>query len=277
MNTYFTSFDRRESFELQYRLRRKDGEYRWILDIGVPRFGADSSFAGYIGSCIDVTDRKLAEEELASLSGRLIDAQEEERKRIAREIHDDYTQRVALVVNKLDWFIRHLQDNPPEADEEIRGIWGQLNELGTDLHSLSHRLHSSTLEALGLVAGIQTLCNEFRTRQELDVQFGCQNVPRDLSNSSSLCLFRIVQEALRNVKRHSGANRAEVRLESVDGELHLSVVDGGKGFDLMRQHPERGIGIQSMKERLRTIGGRLEVHSEPGRGTKIDAWVKIAS
>ena len=119
LDTYTSAFDRRESFEMQYRLRRNDGEYRWISDIGVPRFNPDGSFAGYIGSCLDVTERKMVEEAWASLSGRLIDAQEEERKRIAREIHDDYTQQLAVVAIDLEGLAEEVGDFPVGAGPEV--------------------------------------------------------------------------------------------------------------------------------------------------------------
>jgi PAS domain S-box-containing protein len=275
MDTYTVWFDRREQFQREYRLRRHDGEYRWVFDIGVPRFNPDGSFAGYIGSCIDVTERKIAEEALASLSGRLIDAQEEERKRIAREIHDDYTQRLAMLAMEVEELADQVGDSPVEAGPIFHQIWNQIGELGSDLHSLSHRLHSSTLESLGLVAGMKAFCEEFAQQQEIQVDFAHENVPRGIPADAALCMFRITQEALRNIRRHSGANRAEVRLEQLDGRLHLSVSDCGRGFDSKKPPAEHGIGIRSMEERLRLLGGKLEIESRPMEGTRIDAWLPL--
>jgi signal transduction histidine kinase len=161
------------------------------------------------------------------------------------------------------------------AGPRIDELCNQVSELGADLHSLSHRLHSSTLESLGLVAGIKAFCREFATQQEIDVRFSHELVPQDLSDDVSLCLFRIVQEGLRNVKRHSGSSGAEVSLATLNGQLHLSVTDNGRGFDVKRRSPESGIGLHSMEERLRPLGGKLEIHSRPGEGTRIDAWVQI--
>lgn len=273
LNTYTNAFDRHESFKMQYRLRRNDGEYRWVFDLGVPRFNEDGYFAGYIGSCIDVTERKMAEEALASLSGRLIEAQEEECRRIAREIHDDYNQRLAVLANELEDLAQSIGDSVAEAGPRLHELWNSVSELGIDLHSLSHRLHSSTLETLGLVAGVRAFCEEFEDLQEIQVEFTHENVPRAIPADVSLCLFRIAQEGLRNVKRHSGASRAEIHLEFLNGKLHLSVSDSGKGFNPDKRSARDGIGIRSMEERVHFLGGQLEVHSRPMDGTRIDAWV----
>jgi PAS domain S-box-containing protein len=276
LETYNRAFNQRESFSMQFRLRRHDGQYRWVFDLGVPRFNTDGSFAGYIGSCMDVTERKKAEEALDNLTGRLIAAQEEECKRIAREIHDDFNQRLAMVAIDLEELSANIKDAPAEdASQRLHQLFNSVSELGSDLHSLSHTLHSSTLENLGLVVGLKTMCKEFAEQQEIHVDFSHQNIPRDTPGDLALCLFRVAQEGLRNVKRHSGACRAEVRVEGVGGKLHLSVTDHGRGIDPNKPAAQRGIGIRSMEERLRLLGGHLEVHSRPMEGTRIDAWVPL--
>ncbi len=148
VETYTRAFDLRESFQMQYRLRRHDGEFRWVFDTGVPRFNADGSFAGYIGSCLDITERKLAEEALASLGGKLIAAQEQERARIARELHDDINQQLAFLSMSLD----ELRENPSNSmaaiQRRLEGLGAQASEIANSVQALSHRLHSSKLEVL---------------------------------------------------------------------------------------------------------------------------------
>ena len=279
MDTYTRAFDRLAQFQVQYRLRRNDGEYRWVIDTGVPRFNHDGSFAGYLGSCTDITERKMAEDALASLSGHLIKAQDEERKRIAREIHDDYSQRVALLAVDLEQLADNVGDSSAEASQKVHELLNRVGGLAEDLHALSHRLHSSTLESLGLVAGLKAFCVEFSDQQDIEVDFASENVPHGIPGDATLCIFRIAQEALRNVKKHSGANRAVVRLEWAGDRLHLSVSDLGKGFDSNKPSAEHGIGIRSMEERLRLLGGQLEIQSLLMEGTILDAWLpfKIAS
>jgi signal transduction histidine kinase len=220
-----------------------------------------------------VEDRKLAGEQLAGLSGRLIEAHEEERQRIARDIHDDYSQRLAMLAIDVENLAEKVGDSSQETRQQFHEFSERISELGTDMHSLSHQLHSSTLESLGLVAGVRAFCREFAETEHVQVDFAHENVPRSIPGDAALCLFRIVQEGLRNVKRHSGANKANVRVEYSGGNLHLTVYDQGKGFDPGASPVGGGIGIWSMQERLRLLGGRLQIQSHLMQGTRIDAWL----
>jgi len=221
----------------------------------------------------DITERKIAEEALISLSGRLIEAQEEERRRIAREIHDDYNQRLAVLAIDLEELAENIGNADVEVGRRLHEHWNQICELCADLHVLSHRLHSSTLENLGLVAGARAFCEEFEGQQEIQVDFTHDTIPSGISGDVALCLFRILQEGLRNVKKHSGADQAEVRLEVIGDRLHLSISDHERGFDSKVRSSQSGIGIRSMEERLRLLGGKLQIHARPMEGTRIDAWL----
>ena len=273
-STYLNACHQRLPFQMNYRVRRFDGEYRWILDTGVPRFEENCLFAGYVGSCVDITDRKLAEEALNGLSGQMINAQEEERSRIAREIHDDYQQRLAMLSIDLRNLAQSLGADS-EASFRLNELWNRVGQLGTDLHRLSHRLHSSTLDNLGIVAALKALCAEFGDRHSIKVSFVAENVPRTLSKEVKLCIFRIAQEALQNVKKHSHADSAEVRVEVQEQKVHLSISDHGIGFDSGTASKQNGIGIRSIEERVRLVGGQLSLHSRPMDGTKVDVWVPI--
>lgn len=223
----------------------------------------------------DITERKMTEETLSQTSRRLIEAQEEERRRIAREIHDDYNQRLAVIAIDLEALAEKVERSDVEASEKLHQLWNGVNELGKDLHDLSHRLHPSTLENLGLVAGIRSFCEEFADQHEMQLNFIHNHVPQGISEDAALCVFRVVQESLRNVKRHSGADRAEVLLEGKARKLHLSVTDLGRGFNTKDRVRHGGIGIRSMEERLRVLGGTLEVHSSPMEGTMVEAWLPM--
>jgi signal transduction histidine kinase len=220
-----------------------------------------------------VEDRKLAGEQLARLSRTLIEAHEDERKRIARDVHDDYSQRLALLAIDVENMAKKVGDASQGIKKQLGNFHQRLNELGADMHSLSHQLHSSTLETLGLVAGICGFCKEFAKTEHIQVDFTHENVPPSIPGDVALCLFRIAQEGLRNVKRHSGTEKATVRIEWSGGNLHLTVYDEGKGFDLGTPSVAGGIGIWSMQERLRLLGGRLQIQSHLMQGTRIDAWL----
>ncbi len=274
IDTYKRSFDQRQKFRMEYRLRQYDGEYRWILDIGVPRFNAERTFTGFIGIGIDVTERKLAEESLASVSRRLIEAQEEERKRIARELHDDIGQRLALLVNELG----QLQPNlPVEAGSRLGELREQTSEIAAEIQSLSHALYSSKLEYLGIGAAMRSLCTEFGGQQEVEIDFNADDLPKRLPRAISLCLYRVLQEALHNAIKHSGVRRVEVRSWATSNEVHLTVRDFGSGFDTQLAREGEGIGLISMEERLKLVKGTLSIDSQRERGTTITARVPIGS
>src|SRR5271155_1685104 len=222
---------------------------------------------GCVVTHTDITQRKQEEQELLKLSGQLIHAQEEERSRLARELHDDFNQRLAMLAFDLESASQMIADSPLVAKERLRDLWNRAAGLGDDLHSLSHRLHSSTLENLGLALGLSSLCHEFSEQQGVEIDFEHENVPRGINSDVALCVFRIVQEALRNVKKHSGAKRAEVRLRGEDELLYLSVSDTGVGFDKQLRPSRGGLGIRSMEERLRLVGGRIDLVSDINRGT----------
>jgi signal transduction histidine kinase len=228
-----------------------------------------------IGMAVDITERKMVEEALTNLSGRLIEAQEGERRRIAREIHDDYNQRLALLAFNLEDLVENIGNADVGVGRRLHDLLNGVCELGADLHVLSHRLHPSTLENLGLVAAAKAFCKEFTDQQEVQVDFTCDHVPSSISGDVALCLFRILQEGLRNVKKHSGADRAEVRLDVAGDEIHLSICDRGRVFDCKVRSSQSGIGIQSMEERLRLLGGNLQIHARPMEGTRIDAWLPL--
>jgi PAS domain S-box-containing protein len=276
LRIYTTAFDARASFEMEYRLRRYDGEYRWIVDYGVPRFETNGSFCGYIGSCIDITERKRSEMSLRDLTGRLIHAQEEERSRIARELHDDISQRMAFLQIGLEQFKDSVPGLTANNRQELRNLTEVASEISSDLHSMSHQLHPARLDLQGLVAAIGSLCREMTNQYELKIRFAHHDIPGDIPKDVALCLFRIAQEGLRNVVKHGKTGEAKVELAGNGDALELCISDAGAGFDLESAQGKGGLGLISMHERLRLVGGNLVVESEPSRGTRVQVRVPLA-
>jgi PAS domain S-box-containing protein len=409
METYTQAFDRREEFRMEYRLRRHDREYRWVLDIGVPRFNQDRCFVGYVGCGIDVserklagealresedklrllldstaeaiygidlehrctfcnpaclrtlgyermddvlgknmhelmhhhradgslfpieecrvhrvartgegihaedevlwrangtsfpaeywsypqrrgqeivgavvaflniTERKLAEAALANVSRKLIEAQEHERTRIARELHDDIGQRLAMLAIELEKLQKDSSGSSTDVSRSLSELWKQTSEIATDVQSLSHELHSSKLHYLGLTAAIRSFCKEFGEQQKVEIDFTSHDLPGTQSPDISLCLFRVLQEGLHNSVKHSGVRFIQVRFWGTPDELHLTVSDQGRGFDRLTVEASQGLGLISMEERLKLVNGTFSIDSDPQRGTSIHARVPLSS
>ncbi len=218
---------------------------------------------------------KQARDAQLQLSGLLINAQEMERSRLASELHDDFSQRLALLALGLENVSETLPDSTQAAKRQLDELYNSASELGADLHTVSHRLHPSALKSLGLVPGVSGLCKEFAARQGIEIAFCSENIPPGVHPNVALCLFRIVQESLQNLKKHSGAARAQVNLHKTGDRLFLSVCDDGAGFDAKETGNKVGLGIRGMRERVRLVGGQFEIHSEPGKGTRIEACVPL--
>jgi PAS domain S-box-containing protein len=274
--TYSASFDAQVDFELEYRLRRFDGEYRWIAEYGVPRFEADGTFCGYIGSGVDITERKLSEESLQALTGRLIHAQEEERARIARELHDDFSQSLALHCIDLEQLLKKLPESEVDGRARLLKLLKGTKGMSKDLRSLSHQLHSSNLDFVGLVPALKDLCGEIAEKYKIDVKFTDCEMPLNIPKDVALCLFRVTQEAMGNVVKHSQAKNAHVELGGNTNGVSLRISDDGRGFDSDRRDRGPGLGLVGMTERLRLVKGRLLIRSELMQGTEILAEVPLA-
>ena len=221
----------------------------------------------------EILERRRAEAELEDVAGRLIHAQEEERGRIGRELHDHISQMLGILTIEID----QLQADGASASPAIADALGHLrqrvSEISEDVHRLSHRLHSSTLDYLGLAPALQKLVGEFSQRHDIAISFAHDALPSSMPSDVALCLFRIVEEALNNIARHSEAPSAQIRVQGDSSGVHLTVEDTGRGFDSASIQKKAGLGLVSMHERLRALRGTVRIDSAPGRGTRIDVWI----
>ncbi len=215
------------------------------------------------------------ERALRDVSGRLINAQEEERRRIARELHDDINQQLAVLAIELQSLeIAVPQLTQLELKERLRSLWKRTNTTSEDLQHISHRLHPSKLEFLGLVGALRGLGNEFKQTPGIEMDVQIRAVPVTLNKEVSLALFRVAQEALHNSEKHSKARHARLELLADGYDVVLRISDDGVGFDVPAVNG-KSLGIHSMEERLRLVGGQLVIYSRPGKGTRIEARVPL--
>jgi signal transduction histidine kinase len=235
----------------------------------------DGSFAGYIGSCIDVTDAMLAEKALADMSGKLIEAQEQERTWIARELHDDVNQRIAVLAFELETAKESLSDPGADVLEKLGKVGEELTALSKDVQALSHRLHSSKLDYLGIVATARGFCKEYSEQQKVRISFSVSGVIESLPRDVSLCLFRVLQEALQNGVKHSRANHFFVEIRGTPEEVRLTIVDHGVGFDPSTAALGSGLGMVSMRERMQLVKGEFCITSRVGEGVTVSTRVPL--
>ena len=246
--------------------RRKDGS-TFPVEVNIKYIQLDRAYA--VAVVRDITERRNAEGNLSSLSPRLIEAQETERSYVAGELRDDLNQRMALLQIGLAQLGRDAPGLSPQARTQLHGLTEVATEIASSIHNLSHRLRPSLLDLLGPVASIERLCRELSDRHNLQIKFVHHGISEQIPKDVTLCLYRITQEALRNVVKHSGAAQAEVELIGHDDRIELCISDSGVGFSPESAKRTPGLGLISMQERLRLVGGQLSVQSEPSRGTRI--------
>lgn len=262
-------FENGTPYELEYRTKRHDGTVRWLSARGRGHYDENGKPLYMVGVVFDLTAEKEAEKERAELSGRLITAQEAERAYVARELHDDFSQRLALLKFQLDTVVASTVFSE-DARGRLSDIQDGLAEIVNDIHGLSHRLYSSNVEILGLETSARSHCEKFAKQQAMLVDFTPTDVPSAIPIETSLALYRVMQEAMANVSKHSHANKVDVRLKGGSELISLSVADDGVGIDLGSSYLNNGIGISSMKERMRMLGGSFVLLSGSYmRGTKI--------
>jgi PAS domain S-box-containing protein len=266
------------------RLRRFDGEYRWLLNRYVPRFSDAGEFLGHVGVATDITSRKLAEQqleaahsrlaaelgerarlqqELSSLSERMINAQEDERRRVARELHDSLGNQIAALTLGISALGRET------GVKDTRLLAKMLSDMAQNIREISHQLHPVMLDYAGLAPALRELCSEFGELTQIRVAVVESEELGEIPPQVALCAYRVTQEALQNIAKHSGAKVAVVSLARENGALLLTICDRGAGFDPEAVRRHRGLGLVSIRERVRLLHGSLQIDSTPGQGTTL--------
>lgn len=274
----------------EYRLKHRSGSWVWVLDQGrvVARDEAGNALR-FVGCHMDITARKESEEALQArerelhesrehyreLSYRLITAIEEERRKIARELHDDITQRMAALAVDSGLLLQCEPDLTTRLVEPLKTLNQQAARLAEDVHGLSRQLHPSLVEDFGVVEAVRAECLKFQQRRGIVVRFRARSLPEEIKGHVAVCLYRVVQESLRNIDRHAQAGKVQVSLSGGKDCLHLSIEDDGVGFHPTELRGKRGMGLASMRERVSLVDGTMTVRSKPGRGTQIKVRVPL--
>jgi PAS domain S-box-containing protein len=251
-------------YELVLEMLCADGRRKWVMGRGEAQRDSDGRITGLRGTVQDITERQLAEQALSSMNGRLIEAQESERARIARDLHDDIGQRLAVLAIALE-----QMKVPRESLDGLGALQEQTADIITEVQALSHELHPPRLLHLGVVAAMRGFCGELSGQRDVNIDFHHENVPATVPPDVSLCLFRVLQEALHNGVRHGRARHFDVQLRGVGDAVHLIVRDQGAGFDVEIASRGRGLGLTSMRERLKLVGGELVIESQSELGTTV--------
>ncbi|MHC4353520.1 MAG: PAS domain-containing protein [Planctomycetota bacterium] len=276
--------------EVQFRIRRKDGQIRWIEHACQPVLGQQGESLGFRASNRDITVRKQAEEarrksesalrisqgNLRLLAGRLLSVQEEERRRLARDIHDDLTQRLALLAIEAGKLEQQLESSPQLFRDKLRQMKEQIVNLSINVHDISRQLHPAILDDLGLVDAIKSECTTFSKREGISVRYEPTNIPESIPKDAALCTYRVMQESLRNIAKHANVKKAEVLLTGTDEGIQLCIKDNGIGFDPVSVRGKGGLGLASMEERVRLIQGEFSIQSQSERGTTIELWIPLS-
>ena len=264
-------------FRTSFRFLRPDCSILWLERTGHAFFDNQGRMLRMVGMVADITERKQAEEALSRVGSRLIEAHEEERTWIARELHDDVGQQLALLANNLALMEQDFPDSAAELRYRVREQLKRAHEISADVQAISHRLHSSKLQYLGIVGAAKSFCQELSEQHKVEIDFTHAGIPPTVPEEISLCLFRVMQEALQNAVKHSGVRRFEAELHGASDGIHLTVRDAGLGFDTELAMINRGLGLVSMQERINLVNGTFSIESRPGRGTTIHARLTISA
>jgi PAS domain S-box-containing protein len=261
----------KNEYQLEYRILSKDGNVRWIHSRGKVERNGSRIIRGAI---VDITNLKMAQEAVQDLSHKLMNAQEKERARLARELHDGLSQNLALLSIQL----ASLGNEPNDLEyvkDQLNQLVSDVNTLSRDVRRISHELHPAKLGQLGLESALRGFCRELSAAHSIKIDFESENLPRELPEDVSLCLYRVTQESLQNVIKHSGATSAQVGIKLENHEINLSITDNGAGFDPKAMQTKESLGLVSIEERVSGVKGKVKIISAPGAGTKIEVHIPV--
>jgi PAS domain S-box-containing protein len=276
--TAATSFSTPENpiSHVSYRILSPDGSMIWVEKTAHAFFDEHGKMLRTVGMVADVTERKRAEEALSSLSRRAIEAEEREHNRIARDLHEDIGQRLALLAIEIEQLKTEAPNQSVEVRSRMDAVWKRTLEILTDVKASAHELHSPRLDYLGIAEVMRSFCKEFGERKRVEIDFRSCGLPSLMLPDVSICLFRVLQEALYNGMQHSGVRQFEVQLRGTVDEIRLTVSDSGAGFDLEAAKKGQGLGLIRMEERLKMVEGTFSIESQPRRGTTVHARVPLS-
>ena len=280
LEVYVSNFDGRRPFEMEYRLRHHSGKYRWILDRGVPRYKPDGTFEGYVGACLDIHDRKEAAEKIriADDSLRLMKAQDEERRRIAREFHDSAGQTLTVLGLSLAQLVQKAEMIAPELAKEGKEIEEVVQQLHREIRTTSYLLHPPLLDEAGVKPALSWYVQGVAERSGIAIDLNISEDFGRLPAEIELAIFRVVQECLTNIHRHAASKTAYIRVTRKKASVCIEVRDEGKGMSPQRlaeiQSRGCGVGIGGIRERLRRFHGEMKIESN-GSGTTVSATIPI--
>jgi len=269
--------------QFDFPFLRKDGTELWGIVSTTPMLNERGQFCGALGMVTDITQRKQAEAELRrsrdhlrEMAGKVLQAQEEERRRISRELHDDIVQKVAALAIGMSRLKRQAIAVNESFAEELAGMQQRISALAQDVRQISHRLHPAVLEHAGLMTAIKVFVEEFCKAEGLEVMLTIPDSRDDIPREVAMCVYRVVQEWLRNVAKHSHAKSAEVVVSIAANDLHLVIKDGGQGFDV-EEARGKGLGLVSVEERIRMCQGTVKITSELNRGSTLEARIPLVA
>jgi signal transduction histidine kinase len=271
---------RKQDLHVEYRIVLPDRSIRWMESHGKLELDSSGEPLRFRGTCMNITERKQAEqitrevEASRALAAGLLHGQENERRRLARELHDDFTQRVVVLSMEVGRLIDQMSDIP-EVAGDLEKASEKLVTLAEDIREVSHRLHPGHLDHLQLSSAIEAECQAFAEREEIEVSFSAAKAIPDIPRETRLALYRITQEAFQNVARHANASQVRVTIGNEDAGLCLRIHDNGVGFNLGALRQRKGLGLVSMKERVRAVDGTVRIDSSPGEGTTVSVFINL--